>query len=54
MKEQMEASANRYIEQQAHVFDLADVLNKAALNAETSKGNEPQGDDQGKSDAAET
>lgn len=54
MKEQMEASARHYIQQQATVFELADALNKAALNAENTKGNEPQGDEQGKSDATET
>jgi transcriptional regulator with XRE-family HTH domain len=53
MKEQMEASARHYIQQQAAVYDLADVLNRAALNAENNKGNEPQGDKQGKSDVTE-
>lgn len=34
MKETMESSAKLYIEQQAHVFELANVLNEAGLSAE--------------------
>jgi transcriptional regulator with XRE-family HTH domain len=37
MKELMESSAKRYIEQQAHVFELSNVLNEAGLNAERRK-----------------
>jgi transcriptional regulator with XRE-family HTH domain len=53
MKEDMESSAKRYIEQQAQVFELANVLNEAALKAETGKSEQPAGDEQGESDASE-
>jgi hypothetical protein len=54
MKEDMESSAKRYIEQQAHVFELADVLNQAGLSAETRHNEEPKRDDEEKQDATET
>jgi hypothetical protein len=34
MKDEMESSAKRYIEQQASVFEMANILNEAALRAE--------------------
>jgi transcriptional regulator with XRE-family HTH domain len=52
MKEDMESSAKRYIEQQALVFELANVLNEAGLNAET-RNTELVEDEQGKADATE-
>ena len=54
MMEDMESSAKRYIEQQAHVFELADVLNQAGLSAETRHNEEPKRDDEEKQDATET
>ncbi len=53
MKEQMEASAKKYIEQQARVFELADLFNKAALNAENRNDEEPPRDVQGGPSATE-
>jgi transcriptional regulator with XRE-family HTH domain len=52
MREEMESSARRYVEQQALVFDLANVLNEAALKAETSSKKQ-EGDEQGKENATE-
>jgi transcriptional regulator with XRE-family HTH domain len=51
MKEQMESSAMRYIEQQALVFELANLLNKAALNAENRSDDEEPGGGQGEPSA---
>jgi hypothetical protein len=52
MKETMESSAKLYIEQQAHVFDLANVLNEAGLRAERRKQGSAE-DEQGNADATE-
>jgi transcriptional regulator with XRE-family HTH domain len=52
MKEHMESSAKRYIEQQAHVFELANVLNEAALTAEKRNHELAEGE-QGKKDGTE-
>jgi transcriptional regulator with XRE-family HTH domain len=52
MKEDMESSARRYIEQQAHVFELANVLNEAGLRAE-KRNQDSVKDEQGNTDATE-
>jgi transcriptional regulator with XRE-family HTH domain len=54
LKEEMESSAKTYIEQQALVFELADVLNRAALEAENRKNQQLAEDEPGKTDATET
>jgi transcriptional regulator with XRE-family HTH domain len=53
MKKDMESSAKRYVEQQATVFELADILNRAALHAEKRKSEQPAQDDQGQPNAPE-
>lgn len=52
MKEDMESSAKLYVEQQALVFELADVLNEAGLSAE-KRNQELAEDERGKNDATE-
>ena len=53
MKESMESSARRYIEQQAHVFELANVLNEAGLSAE-KRNQELVEDERARKDATAT
>ena len=54
MKAQMILSAERYIDQEAHVLALARILNQTALEAETEKSAQESTNNEGGESATET
>jgi hypothetical protein len=53
MKAQMTRSAERYVDQEAHVLALARILNQTALEAERSQADQAETNDDGGEDATE-